>query len=136
MRSLTKFKYTLLLNENIEKNNFLVPPMLIQPFIENSILHGFNKKFKDAEISINISFEDEKLICVIKDNGVGINYNKDKVNQQEKKSISTTITAERLQFFSKEYKVKCNVVVHDRSDFNEKGTQVNLTLPYKINKDA
>ena len=135
MRSSTSFKYTLKLDEDIEGLGLLIPPMLIQPFVENSIEHGFKKDFENAEISIDIKFNQNKLDCVIKDNGVGLNTKKTKPNSN-KKSLSTTITSERLKIFSKEYNVECGVIIQDRSVFNEQGTQINLTLPYKIDQDA
>lgn len=135
MRSSTSFKYTLTLDEDIEDSGLLIPPMLIQPFIENSIEHGFKKDFENAEISINIMFKQNKLDCIIKDNGVGLNAKKTKPNKN-KKSLSTTITSERLKIFSKEYNVECGVIIQDRSVFNEQGTQINLILPYKIDQDA
>ncbi len=135
MRSSTTFKYTLTLDEDIEDLGLLIPPMLIQPFIENAIEHGFKKDFENAEISIDIKFNQNKLDCVIKDNGVGLNAKKIKPNTT-KKSLSTTITSERLKIFSKEYNVECGIILQDRSIFNEQGTQINLTLPYKIDQDA
>ena len=135
MRSPTTIKYTLTLDEDIENSGLLIPPMLIQPFIENSIEHGFKKDFENAEISIDIKFNQNKLDCIIKDNGVGLNAKKTKPNKN-KKSLSTTITSERLKIFSKEYNVECGVILQDRSVFNEQGTQINLTLPYKIDQDA
>jgi len=135
MRSSTSFKYTLTLDEDIEDLGLLIPPMLIQPFIENSIEHGFKKDFENAEITIDIKFNQNKLDCIIKDNGVGLYAKKSKPNKN-KKSLSTTITSERLKIFSKEYNVECGVIIQDRSVFNEQGTQINLTLPYKIDQDA
>ena len=133
MRTLIGFNYILKIDNNIDVNNFLVPPMLIQPFIENSIIHGFNKDFENGEIIVDISFKNKILICQIKDNGIGINYNKKTTN---KKSLSTTITLERLRFFAKEYGVKCDLVIQDRSIFNEKGTLITLHLPYKKHSNA
>ncbi len=134
MRSEVPFKFTLDLDENLTED-VLIPPMLIQPFVENAIEHGFNKDFKNAEISIEIIFKDKMLVCVIKDNGIGLNARKLK-SKSNKKSLSTRITSERLKIFSKEYKVKTEVSIQDRSVFNEQGTQINLTLPYKIDQDA
>lgn len=135
MRSKSSFKYTLTLDEDIKSIELLVPPMLIQPFVENAIEHGLKKDFEDAEISIDIEFKENKLVCVIKDNGIGINANNAN-SSSSKKSLSTTITSERLKILSKEYKVESDVMIHDRSVYNEQGTQITLTLPYKLDRDA
>ncbi len=135
MRSKSNFKYTLTLDENIEESELLIPPMLIQPFVENAIEHGFKKDFTNAEIFIDIKFDKNKLVCMIKDNGIGIDASKTNANNS-KKSLSTTITSERLKILSKEYKVESGVVIQDRSIFDEQGTQITLTLPYKTDRDA
>jgi len=129
------FKYTLSLNEKIEDEELLIPPMLIQPFVENSIEHGFKNGVEDAEITIAINFEDEKLFCEIKDNGVGLNLSTEK-SSKNKNSLATKITSERLKIISKQYKVESNVLIQDRSVYNEQGTQVLLTLPYKTDENA
>ena len=135
MRNESSFKYTLTIDDAFKNAELLIPPMLIQPFVENAIEHGFKKDFKNAEISIDIKFKDNKLVCVIKDNGIGINASKAN-SSSNKKSLSTTITSERLKILSKEYKVESDVMIQDRNLFNEQGTQITLTLPYKLNRDA
>ncbi|MDO6492117.1 MULTISPECIES: tetratricopeptide repeat-containing sensor histidine kinase [unclassified Cellulophaga] len=128
------FKYTLNIDENIDTSIISIPPMLMQPFVENAIEHGFNNNFENAEISILIHFKDSKLSCIIIDNGLGIN--KTSTNKRKsKKSVSTQISAERLKIMSKELRVETGLTIEDRSQFNEQGTIVTLTLPYKIEKE-
>lgn len=128
------FKYTLQVDENIDTSSISVPPMLMQPFVENAIEHGFNNNFENAEISILIHFTDSKLSCIIKDNGLGINKTST-TKRKSKKSVSTQISAERLKIMSKELKVETGLTIEDRSQFNEQGTIVTLTLPYKIEQE-
>lgn len=128
------FKYTLQVDENIDTSSISVPPMLMQPFVENAIEHGFNNNFENAEISILIHFTDSKLSCIIKDNGLGINKTSTS-KRKSKKSVSTQISAERLKIMSKELKVETGLTIEDRSQFNEQGTIVTLTLPYKIEQE-
>ncbi len=134
MGSKNKFKYTLELDDNILDIGVLIPPMLIQPFVENAIIHGFKNNIEKPEISIKISFKENKLICLIKDNGVGID-NEETKPMNNKKSLATKITSERLKIISKEFKVPSGVLIQNRKVFNEKGTQVTLTLPYKIDQN-
>lgn len=127
------FKYLLKVDENIDTSSISVPPMLMQPFVENAIEHGFNTNFENAEIEHQINFTDNKLICIIKDNGLGIYASKS--GKKSKKSVSTQITAERLKIMSKELHVETGLTIQDRSEFNEQGTIVTLTLPYKIEQE-
>jgi len=55
---------------------------------------------------------------------------------KSKNSLATKITSERLKIISKQYNVESNVIIQDRSIHNLSGTQVLLTLPYKIDENA
>lgn len=123
--------YTVLINDNIDKTKFGIPPMLIQPFIENAIEHAFGNQKENREIDIHLNFINEKLICTIKDNGKGIDSKKENANDN-KKSLATAITSERLKSLSKEFKMKGSISIEDRSKYNEQGTIVTLVIPYKI----
>lgn len=125
------FEYNLLVDENIDINRFLIPPMLIQPFIENAIEHAFKADQTHREIEVHLSFEQSKLSCAITDNGIGIDAISDKKNAK-KKSLATTITAERLRVLGKDFSTPGSISVEDRKKFQEQGTRVTLVIPYKI----
>jgi len=135
MRTEIPYNYTITIAPNINQNKILIPPMLIQPFIENAIEHGLKNKKTDKQIHIVITLKEANLTCSITDNGVGINnYKKNILTQKE--SLATTITSERLQMFSKEFNQHTNMSIIDRKINNEQGTIVTLILPYKnINND-
>ena len=125
------FKYTVVVDNGIDKSQFKIPPMLIQPFIENAIEHAFGDQKENKKIDIHLSYIDKELICTINDNGIGINAQK--VNQNKgKKSLATTITSERLEILSKDFNMKGSVCVEDNRVRNEEGTLVTLIIPYKI----
>ncbi|RBW57572.1 hypothetical protein DS884_10995 [Tenacibaculum sp. E3R01] len=76
-------------------------------------------------------FKGEKLICTIEDNGIGI----DEINQKlenNKNSLATTITSERLAMLSKEFNNEGAIEVQNRKIFGKEGTLVTLMIPYKI----
>lgn len=130
LRTENPYIYTINIDENINKPQLLIPPMMIQPFVENAIEHAFRQKEeKDQNIDIIITFVQKELICTIIDNGIGIHSYEKK--QAVKKSLATTITRERLKVFAKEFNVKANLKIEDRKGFDEKGTIITLTLPYK-----
>ncbi|WP_197474583.1 sensor histidine kinase, partial [Tenacibaculum ovolyticum] len=125
------FEYTLNVDSNINVTNFKIPPMLIQPFIENAIEHAFPDKKEHKKINVTLIFKEEKLICTIEDNGIGI----EEVNQKlekNKNSLATTITSERLAMLSKEFKTEGTIKVQNRKILGEEGTLVTLVVPYKI----
>jgi len=125
------YAYTISVEDSINTSIFKIPPMLIQPFVENAIEHAFVNQTGNKTINIKLTYSNEELICVIKDNGVGVDYLKEGKNQ-DKKSLSTAITSERLQILSKDFKKKGSVTVEDRKKYNEQGTIVTLTIPYII----
>ncbi|WP_028870875.1 ATP-binding protein [Psychroserpens burtonensis] len=110
---------------------FEIPPMLIQPFIENAIEHGFKDQKENRKIDVRLTYSNKELICTIKDNGIGIGTQKEH-NQRHKKSLATTITSGRLNIVSKDFKTKGGLTIENRKKYNERGTIVTLVIPYKI----
>ncbi len=131
MEAAQSYEYTVSVDDVIDSSLFKIPPMLIQPFIENAIEHGFKNQKKDKMIDILLTYSNKELRCVIKDNGIGIDANQEKENKH-KKSLATTITSERLKMLSKDFKMKGSVTVEDRKKYDKQGTMVTLVIPYKI----
>ncbi|MCT4582106.1 MAG: tetratricopeptide repeat protein [Flavobacteriales bacterium] len=127
----TPYNYSLMVDANIDKDQFYIPPMLIQPFIENAIEHGFINHKGEKEITIILNYTNKVLTCTIKDNGIGIEAQKINSNQN-KKSLSTAITTERLELLSRNTKHKGSIRIDDRKKYDEQGTQVTLIIPYRI----
>lgn len=125
------YRFRLDVDPLINEIPFKIPPMLIQPFIENAIEHAFRKKKKDMHIDVQLTYKDERLVCVISDNGVGIDADLQKT-QKNKNSLATIITSERLAMLSKYFKVEGSVSVKNKESYGEQGTIVTLVLPYKI----
>ncbi len=128
------YKYRISIDDTVDKSIFKIPPMLIQPFVENAIEHAFINQKKDREIDVELRYLNENLICTITDNGIGIDGLIESKNQH-KKSLSTTITSERLKILSKDFKMKGSVTIEDRKKYKEQGTIVTLIIPYKIDKN-
>lgn len=125
------YQYTILTEEGINVSRFIIPPMIIQPFIENAIEHAFTGQTGDRKIDISFKYSDSKLICIITDNGIGYQSQKKDKNKQ-KKSLSSTITEERLKILSREYKMESGICIKNREEYNEQGTIVTIILPHKI----
>ncbi|MBV9963353.1 MAG: tetratricopeptide repeat protein, partial [Parafilimonas sp.] len=67
-----KFDYKIVVDENIDRENTLVPPLILQPFVENSIWHGIAKKEGHGTIMISIQKQNEMISCIVEDDGAGI----------------------------------------------------------------
>lgn len=89
------FDYKIKTNlNNIAIDEILIPPMLIQPFIENSIKHGFKNNKKKNIIEIVFEVKQRFLHCSITDNGIGFYQSKKEIKNH--KSIALEITKERI----------------------------------------
>lgn len=124
------YNYSINVDSAINQEELKIPPMLIQPFIENSIEHGFDREDTNKQITINVSYSNNLITCVIIDNGKGIQTKKESTNKY-KTSLSTVITTERLEILSKNSKTKGSISIEDRKNYNEQGTIVTLTIPYQ-----
>ena len=99
------FDYSIECDQEIEKD-ILIPPLLLQPFIENAVEHGLKPLENKTRGSIEIYFKEDKkqqiLICTIKDNGIGLAASRKLEKNIIHQSLSTTITDERLRKMQKE----------------------------------
>lgn len=129
-----KFHYIIEVDPAIDSESALVPPMLLQPFVENSIVHGLSNK-EGGIIKISVSVEGNRLRCVVEDNGEGrTNTVKLKVAQGVKReSLGVKITQERLQIIEKLKKVKTALFITDLTDNNNglSGLRIELLLPFE-----
>lgn len=123
------YNYTVLVDDALDVSQFKIPPMLIQPFVENAVEHAFVNE-ENRKINVYLVYKNENLICTITDNGIGIDSQKEKKNNT-KKSLSTTITTERLQMLSNDFKIRGSVIVEDLKKYNKQGTLVTMIIPYK-----
>ena len=134
MRFKDLFNYSITIDKAIDKENFLIPPMLIQPYVENAIIHGVAHKGKEGEIKIDFEIRGELIRCTIADNGIGraaaqlLKSNKEAYHN----SVGTEITAERLVGTHWDLKSKITVNIRDMEDErgNPNGTKVELFIPY------
>jgi len=121
--------FQIAIGKNIDPSALKIPPMLIQPFVENAVEHAFKNNPSKREINIEVSFQNSDLTCVIVDNGIGIDAQPETANPQ-KTSLSTIINKERLEFLSKDVKKKGSITIEDRKKYHENGTIVTLLIPY------
>lgn len=122
-----KFSYTIDVQEVIDTESIFLPPMLAQPFIENSIKHGLSNTTENGKINIHFYLKEEKLFFEVTDNGKGFDNSKTVSNH---KSLAMTITKERLIGYTKnkEFDVQTNNLIKD--DGTIEGAKVVFEIPY------
>lgn len=132
LRFKNDFTYQIITN-NIE--DLQVPPMLIQPFVENAIKHGL--LHKEGNKLVSITFElNETLKCIIEDNGVGRKKAQEIKNRQQKnhKSFSVNATETRFNIMKSHYQQDLGVSYEDLFSENiPAGTKVIIQIPINRN---
>ncbi len=129
-----KFSFRIDVEEQIDAEACEIPPMLLQPFVENAVLHGLAAKASDGHIRISFHKKQEMIACVIEDNGVGR-----KLAMENKlhahKSTGMLVTEERLKAFGAQNAVKTSLQIIDLFDTfgNACGTRVILDIPMQLN---
>jgi tetratricopeptide (TPR) repeat protein len=136
LRFRNSFTYTITIGPGIDENTTLVPPLILQPFIENSIKHGFRNSEKQGHLKIELKIENDTLICTVEDNGIGrrMNLNIKPISGFKKESMGIKIAEERLQLISKTKNILTYFLIEDLHDTynNPAGTRVKLFLPYVL----
>ena len=132
LRFANKFDYEINIDSDIDISAVGIPPLLMQPFIENTIEHGKIYLVKGGLVSVNINKDAENLKITILDNGIGMDdKNKSdglsKTLVIKKKSLSISITNKRLDLLSKLLKKSYNLKIAPNQD--GRGVIVNLHLP-------
>lgn len=131
------FEFTITKSEAIE-DDLALPPLLLQPFVENAIIHGLIPKKEVGRIDIDFSIQNQSLICTITDNGIGFEKSQELKASSVSihKSMALDITKKRLEmmeaFTSKTSKVEIKELTD--SNGNIIGTKVVLNLPIQYIK--
>ncbi len=124
-----RFNFVLNIKEELLFKRALIPPMITQPFIENSIEHGQLHTIENGIIEITMKEKEGMLVIEIQDNGVGrTKAGKIKKNRTHK-SMAMEITRERIEILNKKYKGKGSMTVEDVNPHNKTGTRVTICLP-------
>ncbi|MES2411800.1 MAG: tetratricopeptide repeat protein [Bacteroidota bacterium] len=132
-----KFDFTITKSKDIEDDAAL-PPLLLQPFVENAIIHGLIPKNEKGTIAIDFSIEKECLICTIEDNGIGFDKSKEikETLVSVHKSMALDITKKRLEMMEASTSRKANVEIRELKNNKGEilGTKVVLSLPIQYIK--
>ena len=134
LRYRDKLEYTIYVDPKIDEENMLIPPMLVQPFIENSIEHGISQKETTGHVDVRFFIENDKINIEVKDDGIGFKKSselkKNKITDHQ--SLAMTITRERLLMHYKKYKRKIELSISDLTDERNqvKGALVMFGIPY------
>ena len=127
------FDYYFEIDNNIDTGSLTIPPMLVQPYVENAVKHGLmHKKNGSRKLWIRFNLKDDMLVCEIEDNGVGRKKTRE-IQKRDKKiyaSRGMKLTKERLKLLNDAYDNQLSVDIEDLIDEqgNALGTKVMLYI--------
>lgn len=129
------FHYDISVDESLVPEQIRVPPLILQPFVENAIWHGLaNSDKSDKFCKVEVSKQNGYISISIKDNGVGravaAIIKENKTNKLNEESFGMKITEERISIFNTGSNGKLKIAVEDNIDETAlaAGTTINITL--------
>lgn len=134
MRFEDKFNYSIFVADDIDTESIEIPPMLLQPYVENSILHGILPSGKNGRIDIRVEHDArQRIIFSIQDNGMGIE--RSIANKALKKNLhvsrGTSITKQRIQLLGEMHNINISIngpFELKNADGQVTGTRVELII--------
>jgi tetratricopeptide (TPR) repeat protein len=132
-----KFDFEIIKDKAIE-DDMALPPLLLQPFVENAIIHGIIPSKKSGEIRIEFRLVGDNFLCAITDNGIG--YDRSRAIKQNSASVHQSmaldITKKRLEMIAASTAKQAKVYIEETHSENNKttGTKVILNLPVQYIK--
>lgn len=134
LRFKEQMTYSIVVDQKVDTDNYYIPPMLFQPFVENSVWHGIMHKNTTGTISISVREHRENSIAIIiEDNGVGRKASAElqHKNKLKHKSAGLDITMKRVQLIRELYQKNITYKILDLYDAagKESGTRVEFIIP-------
>ena len=100
LRFQNRFEYKIVINSGLDVEEIILPPMLIQPLVENALLHGMKNKTEGGRISIVFATEKNRLIVTVSDNGPGFETRSGHAADVGYRSVGMMLTEQRLALLS------------------------------------
>ena len=133
LRFENKFTYKIITDDLVDTTVIKVPPLIIQPYVENAIWHGLMHKKESGNLNIELYEKDELLFCRIADDGIG---RKKAAELKSKsalsyKSMGMNITADRIAMLQQQEHLGTHIVINDLvlADGSAGGTEVIIKIP-------
>jgi putative methionine-R-sulfoxide reductase with GAF domain len=128
------FTFRISVDECIDKEDTLIPTLMIQPLAENAIWHGLMQKEGEKKLLIRFSKVDETIACSIVDNGIGINRSEElkKLNKTTHQSVGLNNLRNRIKIMNEKYDIGCSFEIMDMSELDAEKTGTRAVLRFNI----
>lgn len=127
-----KIRFQIEVEPGIQPMEIMIPSMLLQPFVENAVIHGLAPKKRPGDIRINFQLDGAEIIATVRDTGVGRESAAQLRLRDPHKPLATQITLERLQLQRDRHQTTPALEIHDLVEKGKSaGTEVVLRIPYQ-----
>ena len=130
----TPFDFQIIVSKNINVEEIELPPMIIQPFVENAVLHGLNQINRPGLVTVNFGLQGKLIVCTIEDNGIGrkaAGISKAQKNKSHQ-SAGMEVTKSRLDNLKNKLNYKSLEIIDLANDGTATGTKVIVRIPYRV----
>jgi sensor histidine kinase YesM len=128
------FCFNVIVDEDIDKEEILIPTLMIQPLAENAIWHGLMYKTGDKELTIRFSRLDGTISCSIEDNGIGIHRSEQlrKLSKSSHKSVGLNNLRNRIKIMNEKFDTGCTLQINDMQEIDNSRSGTRVVLRFKI----
>lgn len=128
------FNYEFRVDETLDQTAIMIPPMLVQPFVENAIEHGLHYKQSKGKLKVEILGQDSFVEFIITDDGIGRARAAELQSERQKYRLSfaTQTIQQRINSLNRISRKKYSLEITDLfdADGNSAGTMVRITMPF------
>ena len=121
------FASTIELSSELDPEEVLIPPMLIQPFVENAIRHGIMPLQRPGELKVHFSTDNAFLYATITDNGIGFHQSQKNKTSTDHQSMALQVTKERIESLAGVNTLKIEDI--SEKDHTLAGTKISFKIP-------
>lgn len=134
----TDFHCTFKVDPGLDPEETVLPPMLIQPFIENAIWHGTARSQQHIDIIVEFRKDGDYLVCSVDDDGIGIEEGMRRKVNTSRNSIGISNVQHRIDLLNKKHGKQGTITIIDKSCVKggqETGTRIILRLPIEVTEE-
>jgi ligand-binding sensor domain-containing protein/putative methionine-R-sulfoxide reductase with GAF domain len=128
------FSYKILVDDCLDKEETMIPTLMIQPLAENAIWHGLMPKEGEKKLLIIFSQRDETIFCSIEDNGIGINRSEElkRINKPSHQSVGLSNLRNRIKIMNEKYDIGGKLEISDLSQFDREKSGTSALLYFNV----
>lgn len=130
------FTYSIIAEESVDITETELPSMMIQPLVENAIWHGLMYAEADKKLCIFFKEEQQRLVCIIEDNGIGIRQS-EKLRQEHRpmhRSVGLSNLQNRIKIMNEKYQMDCVLELIDLKEAGIKASGTRAVLTFNLLK--